>query len=55
MRRVGYVTNMWEQRNAYKILVGTNERKVLLYLSQDVVKRLAADNSQQGLSQDVDK
>jgi hypothetical protein len=46
---------MLEQRNAYRILARTTVRKVLLYLSKDVVKRLAADSSQHGLSQDVDK
>jgi hypothetical protein len=50
MRREGYVTTTWEQRNAYRILVGTDEGKALLYLSQDEVQRLAADSSQHGLS-----
>jgi len=36
MGRVEYVTTMWEQRNAYRILVETNEGKALLYLSHDV-------------------
>ena len=34
--------------------MGTNGGKALLYLSQDVVKRLAADSSQHGLCQDGD-
>ena len=41
--------------NAYRNLVGINEGKALLYLSQDVVKRLAAVSSQHSLSQDVVK
>ena len=52
---VGYVTTMWGQGNPGRILVGTTEGKALLYLSEDVVKRLAAVSSQHGLSQDVDK
>jgi hypothetical protein len=70
MGRVGYVTTMWEQRYAYRILVGTNGGKAFLYLSQDVDQAAgssqqsarsvsgcgqAAGSSQHGLSQDVDK
>jgi hypothetical protein len=46
---------MWEHSNVYGIFVRTNEGKALLHLSQEMVKRLAADSSQHGLSQDVNK